>query len=91
MGYYIPLSHMVLDAALNGGTSDNVYSLNRSSRFNLFIALKKIHTQIYPLVLLISLSLLQELLPVGLPHDVRSGFRPPVANPPMSWTLSSGT
>ena len=39
---------MVLDAALNGGTSDNVYSLNRSSRFNLFIALKKIHTQIYP-------------------------------------------
>ena len=48
MGYYIPLSHMVLDAALNEGTSDNVYSFNRSSRFNLFIALKKIHTQIYP-------------------------------------------
>ena len=35
----------------------------------------------------VQVPLLQELLLVVLPRAVRSSFRPPVANPPMSWTL----
>jgi len=37
----------------------------------------------------VQIALLYELLLVVLPRAVRRSFRPRMANPPMSWTLSS--